>query len=149
LGQSDEKILAVRARTMLFKLNRSFGSVLKFRCGRQNERNPTMPALWPIILVAANTAVAEVPKFNIGPTCGAAAARTGVGRPQGACERDEDRAHATLGQQWRTFPEAERQRCTIMTQTGGSPSYVELLTCLQTAAEAAKLPKTKLEGPVK
>ena len=38
---------------------------------------------------------------------------------------------------------ADRQHCTSLTQMGGSPSYVELLTCLQIAEEAAKLPKTR------
>lgn len=108
-----------------------------------------MPALWPIVLVAAHTAMGEVPKFDIGPTCRAATADSQIHRPQGACERDEDQARATLQKQWTSYTVAERERCTTMTRTGGSPSYVELLTCLQTATEAAKLPKQPLEGPVK
>lgn len=107
-----------------------------------------MPALWPIILVAAHAAMGEVPKFNIGPTCQAAQSGD-VHRPQGACERDENQARATLEKQWTTYTVADRERCTMMTRTGGSPSYVELLTCLQTASEAAKLPQQPLEGPVK
>ncbi len=103
-----------------------------------------MPALWPIVLVAAHTAMGEVPKFNIGPTCRAASANSRVHRPQGACERDEGNARDTLKQHWTSYALADRERCSRMVQTGGSPSYVELLTCLQTAQEAAKLPKGKL-----
>ncbi len=107
-----------------------------------------MAALWPIVLVAAHTVAGEVPKLNITPTCRAASADTQVHRPQGACERDENQARATLEKQWSRYSPAERQRCTTMTLTGGPPSYVELLTCLQTAAEAAKLPKGKPEKPM-
>ncbi len=107
-----------------------------------------MAALWPIVLVAAHTAMGEVPKLNITPTCRAASTDTQVHRPQGACERDENQARAALEKRWRSYTVAERQRCTTMVLTGGSPSYVELLTCLQTAAEAAKLPQGKLEKPM-
>ncbi|MEJ2624080.1 MAG: hypothetical protein P8Z80_05940 [Pseudolabrys sp.] len=103
-----------------------------------------MPALWPIVLVAAHTAMGEVPKFNIGPTCRAASANSEMHRPQGACERDEKNARSTLQKKWGSYTVQDRARCTTMVQTGGPPSYVELLTCLQTAAEAAKLPKGKM-----
>jgi hypothetical protein len=109
-----------------------------------------MSALWPIILVAAHSALAEVPRFDIEPTCrGASVSNSAFKRPQGACERDEQQARDTLRQKWTTFTVAERQRCTTMTEVDGSPSYVELLTCLQTASEAAKLPKKGLEEPPK
>lgn len=106
-----------------------------------------MPALWPIVLVAAHTAMGEVPKFDIRPTCQAASADSQIHRPPGACEGDENSARAALQKQWSGFPLRERERCATMVQAGGSPSYVELLICLQTAAEAAKLPKRGLEGP--
>jgi hypothetical protein len=108
-----------------------------------------MPVLWPIVLVAAHTALAEVPRFDIEPTCRGASAGSGFQRPQGACERDEQQARNALQQKWTTFSLAERERCTTMTEMDGSPSYVELLTCLQTASEASKLPKKGLEGPMK
>lgn len=108
-----------------------------------------MAALWPIILVAAHTALAEVPKLNIEPTCKAAAIDNSSGRSQEACLRDERQAEATLKKRWNSFSADERQRCSSMVQTGGPPSYVELLTCLQTAEEAAKLPKSELDEPIK
>ncbi len=114
-----------------------------------------MATSWPIVLVAAGalatagTALADVPKLDIGPTCQAAASGSNAPNPKAACEHDENRARGTLEKRWASFPAAERQRCSSLTQMGGSPSYVELLTCLQSAEEAAKLPKKGLEGPVK
>ena len=70
-------------------------------------------------------------------------------RPQGACERDENQAYNTLKKQWTGFAAASRERCTMLTRTGGSPSYVELLTCLQTAQDAAKLPERGMVAPAK
>lgn len=117
-----------------------------------------MAPFWPMILVAAGALAAvgpalpqvpQVPTLDIGPTCRAAATGSNAPNAEAACRRDEDRARATLEARWAGFPADERQRCTSLTRMGGSPSYVELLTCLQIAAEAAKLPKKGLEGPVK
>ena len=109
-----------------------------------------MPALWPIVLVAANTALADMPKFSINPTCKGTTVNSPTAPPKDACKRDEEQARAQLQKQWTSFPVADRQHCASLTQMGGSPSYVELLTCLQIAREAAKLSGDKgLEGPVK
>ncbi len=106
-----------------------------------------MAALLPIILVSS-TLVSGVPKLDVDTSCKAAAAN-GVQRPQGACLQDEHQARATLEQQWKQYTAAERQRCTTLTSLGGPPSYVELLTCLETAKEAAKLPNDSgMKGPL-
>jgi hypothetical protein len=111
-----------------------------------------------MILAAAGTLAAvgpalpqvpQVPALDIGPTCRAAAAGSNAPDAEAGCRRDEDRARANLEPRWASFPQDDRRRCTSLTRLGGSPSYVELLTCLETAAEAAKLPKKGLEGPVK
>lgn len=107
-----------------------------------------MALLWPIILVSAHTGLAQVPKFSIDPTCRAANVSDGFKRPQGACKSDERQARATLTKRWRTYSLSERRRCTAMTESGGPPSYVGLLTCLETAKDAAKLPKSKLDEPI-
>lgn len=114
-----------------------------------------MATSWPILLIAVGTLAAaapvraEVPELNIGPTCQAAAIGSNAQNPKEACERSENGARAELKKQWAGFPADERRRCTSLTEMGGSPSYVELLTCLQAAEDAAKLPKKGLEGPVK
>lgn len=107
-----------------------------------------MAMIWPIILVSAYTGLAQVPRYDVNPTCRAAAVSNGFTRPQSACMGDERDARAKLEKQWSRYGLAERRRCTVMTQTGGPPSYVELLTCLQIAKEASRLPIGKLEGPL-
>jgi hypothetical protein len=85
----------------------------------------------PVIAVADN-----VPTFNVTPTCRAAAANT----PNSfdSCMRDEQSARSTLAEQWSEFRAVDRSACTQETRSFNA-SYVELLTCLQTARDAAKL----------
>jgi hypothetical protein len=103
-----------------------------------------MSVLLPVMLTAAHLALTaqEVPKLNIEPSCQAAAVglirqdtHNGA-RNANACIRDERRARAKLKPQWNTFSSAERARCRQLIRLGGPPSYVELLTCLQTAKAA-------------
>jgi len=89
--------------------------------------------------------VAEgVPAFDTAPGCRAAAQVA----PEGfnACIRDEQNARTQLASQWETFVASDRASCTQNETTGGSPSYVELLTCLQMARDARALPADKMEG---
>ncbi|WP_157961344.1 hypothetical protein [Microvirga flavescens] len=58
-----------------------------------------------------------------------------------ACMKDENDALAELKRLWTTFPAGDRARCTTETSTGGAPSYVELITCLQIAQDARQAPK--------
>ena len=55
------------------------------------------------------------------------------------CLADERGAHNELEKQWSQFPPALRQRCLATTETGGNPSYVEVLVCLQMGQDAAQL----------
>jgi hypothetical protein len=89
--------------------------------------------------------VAEgVPAFDTAPGCRAAAQVA----PEGlnACLKDEQDARTQLASQWETFVASDRATCTQNETTGGSPSYVELLTCLQMARDARALPADKTEG---
>ena len=83
--------------------------------------------------------VAEgVPAFDTAPGCRAAAQAA----PEGfnACMKDEQAAGVTLASQWEKFAASDRATCTQNETAGGSPSYVELLTCLQIARDARALP---------
>ena len=51
------------------------------------------------------------------------------------CVNDETRARSQLERQWPQLPTSAKGRCTQEANLGGSPSYVELLTCLQIAKE--------------
>jgi hypothetical protein len=55
------------------------------------------------------------------------------------CLADERGARSQLERQWAQFPPALRQRCLATTETGGNPSYVEVLVCLQMGQDAAQL----------
>jgi hypothetical protein len=100
-----------------------------------------MPAFWPILLTTAQPTLAadRVPNLDIAPTCRAATAA-------GFCQRDERRARDKLDDSWTDFTAAQRDRCSSLARMGGAPSYVELLTCLEMAKAADKLPDPKLDG---
>jgi hypothetical protein len=85
-----------------------------------------------------------VPKLNVQPSCRAAADAAAMGALPGAnmrdlasCMRDEDEARDTLANEWAQFSERDKQRCVSETQTGGTPSYVELLVCLEMIRDAS------------
>ena len=103
-----------------------------------------MPALLRVVLTAMHLSLTAhaVPERYVEPSCRAAAdtmIRKGRRDPH-ACLQDERQARAKLKKEWTTFSQAERTRCRELTTTGGPPSYVELLTCLQMAKDARKLP---------
>jgi hypothetical protein len=51
------------------------------------------------------------------------------------CMRDEHAAEADLKRQWASFSPDHRRTCVEETGVGGSPSYVEVLTCMQMYAD--------------
>jgi hypothetical protein len=85
-----------------------------------------------------------VPKLNVEPSCRAAADAAAMGALPGAnmrdldsCMRDEDEARDTLAKEWAQFSGQDKRRCVSETQTGGTPSYVELLVCLEMIRDAS------------
>jgi len=93
---------------------------------------------------AAWAAADRVPTLNVEPSCRAAADAAAMGALAGAntrdlasCMRDEDEARDTLAKEWTQFTANDRQRCVSETQTGGTPSYVELLVCLEMIRDAS------------
>jgi len=109
-----------------------------------------MPALLPAIVLASHVVLAaDVPHFNVAPSCEAAADATirQGNRTADACLHDEQQAREDLGQKWDTFSEADQTRCLRLSNLGGTPSYVELLTCLQLAKASKQLPgEDRLNG---
>jgi hypothetical protein len=88
----------------------------------------------PIVAVAQ-----EVPTFDVSRTCRAESAAL----PDAArtCVADEQQARGVLVAQWNQFTSESKTSC-LQEATGiaGVRSYVELLTCLQTAKDAKGLP---------
>ncbi len=79
----------------------------------------------------------EVPTYNLSPSC---RAETATAASDKSCLKDEQAAREILVKQWSEFAPTERATCTRVEEAGGAPSYVELLTCLQTAKAARKSP---------
>ena len=98
------------------------------------------PALVAIALGSSLfvTVADDVPAFDVTFGCHAAAVMT----PQGynSCMNDENNARAKLESSWNGFAAADRANCVQDATTGGSPSYVDLLTCLQMAKDVRELP---------
>jgi hypothetical protein len=114
-----------------------------------------MPGLLPIILAGSYIVLAadKMPELNIEPSCRAAATASvsiGVNRDENSCKRDENDARAKLDQEWGQFTPSQRAQCVRLSTLGGSPSYVELITCLELTKAAAELPgESKMEGRAK
>ncbi len=96
-------------------------------------------------LVAA--AAQEPPRFDAMPGCRAGANSGVTPRPDlDACVRSEHEARDALARQWPEFAAADKSRCVEKTHMGGPPSYIEVLTCLELARDARKLPKDDNTG---
>jgi hypothetical protein len=63
-----------------------------------------------------------------------------------ACLDDEKGARDQLVKEWGEFASADRSLCTRLSRTGGTPTYTELLVCLELARDARKLPKDETLG---
>ncbi len=74
-----------------------------------------------------------VPRYDIRSTCRAAVtlAAGSEGRTVESCMAGEEAARKDLEKQWAKVPPADRTQCTGTVAVGGSPSYVELLICLE------------------
>jgi len=88
--------------------------------------------------------IADVPDYDVAPACRAAV--TVMPGSFNACMKDEQNARAQLAATWDRFAGPQRDNCVLTENSGGSPSYVELLTCLQMAQDAKTLPGDKTDG---
>lgn len=94
-----------------------------------------------MILLASHlviTVADTVPKFDISRGCNAEATSQAE---MDACVRDENEARDALQPQWSQFAAPDKLDCIKETSMDGTPSYVELLTCLEMARDARKLPR--------
>ena len=82
------------------------------------------------------------PKLDVGPSCNAAASYAGlVGRNKGSCMSDESDALNVLNKNWSQYSSFDKTDCVGMVKTGGPPSYVELLSCLEMMRDVAAIRK--------
>lgn len=100
-----------------------------------------MMQIAPLLLSAQLLLVADrPPQLDIEPAC-RAVERSGVnGRSGEACMNEENAARGALNDKWKNFNATQQAHCTGLVRMGGPPSYVELLTCLEMAEQAQKIP---------
>jgi hypothetical protein len=81
-----------------------------------------------------------VPTYDIRRTCKAAVtlAAGSEGRTVDSCVAGEETARKDLVKEWAKVPAAERTQCVGTVAVGGSPSYVELLICLEMMRDSRK-----------
>ena len=98
-----------------------------------------------LITVAGNN---NVPTLKVEPSCKAAgAAGLMLGRTAESCMNDEKAAREDLVKTWSSFSADDKTHCLSMISTGGAPSYVELLSCLEMSRDAKKIAQgRKLEN---
>ena len=109
-----------------------------------------MPAFLPIILAGSYLVLAaeRIPQLDTDQSCHAAAsAAVSINGKEDICKRDERDARGKLEQQWGRF--RPRSGAVRGGRARRLPRYVELLTCLEMASAAKKLPPAdKLTGGV-
>ena len=87
--------------------------------------------------------VDKVPTLDVEPGCRAAAKMgDSLDATLRQCMADETSARTELEQGWAQYSVALRERCVATTRSGGSPSYVEVLVCLQMGRDAAEMEKS-------
>jgi hypothetical protein len=95
----------------------------------------------PIVMLASLpfTEIADsVPKFDIAREC---RSEGGAKAVLDRCTADEADARDQLQPQWIQFGAQDKAVCIRETSTDGTPSYVELLTCLEMARDVKKSSK--------
>jgi hypothetical protein len=78
----------------------------------------------------------SVPQFDIARECSFEGGPTAT---FDRCSQDETTALSELKKEWAQSRGTDKKTCMAMTMTGGFASYVELLTCLEMAHDAASL----------
>jgi hypothetical protein len=95
----------------------------------------------PIVILASfplTTVADSAPKFDIAREC---RAEGGPKATLDRCVEDEAQARDQLQPEWTQFSARDKAVCMGETNGDGSPSYVELLTCLEMARDVKKSSK--------
>ncbi len=95
----------------------------------------------PIVILASfplTTVADSAPKFDIAREC---QAEGGSKATVDRCVEDESQARDQLQPEWIQFSPRDKAVCMGETTGDGTPSYVELLTCLEMARDVKKSSK--------
>jgi hypothetical protein len=97
-------------------------------------------ALVLIALVRPAPASNDIPQLDVEASCRAAeGAAMVVGRDGDNCRSDERSAKEALARDWDNFTGNDKTHCVALVKTGGPPSYVELLACLEVSRDARRI----------
>jgi hypothetical protein len=114
---------------------------------RSAVKDATVRAFLVALALGAQSMIAHAdtpPKLNMTPTCNAASSYAGLAdRDKTACMSDENDALGALKKNWPQYPSAAKTDCVGMVKTGGPPSYVELLSCLEMMKDVAAIHKSE------
>ena len=84
------------------------------------------------------------PTFDVAKNCKAEVAEnSGIGETLESCTRDEEQARQELMPQWDHYKKEDKTTCVREAGLDGSPSYVELQTCLEIADNKPRLENKK------
>ena len=110
-----------------------------------------MAAFLPILVANTHLLLVSdrVPQLDIAPSCRAAAnAGVALNRSVESCQRAEMEARDKLQQEWGQYTDQQQGHCVRLSSLGGSPSYIELLTCLEIDKASKNLPAESRAGGV-
>lgn len=89
--------------------------------------------------VAPAAAAQDVPAFNVDPSCRAAARDGGQSDVLDICRATELKAREQIVKMWSDISAADKAQCVPLSKLGGTPTYTELLTCIELTREARRL----------
>ena len=104
---------------------------------------PIAASVLGLLVLAADE---PVPSINPEPSCRSVAARA---KPIGdieVCMRLEQAARDELVKRWEAFNTDDKATCIPLTTAGGTPTYTELLTCLDVRRDARLLRESEGSG---
>jgi hypothetical protein len=90
-----------------------------------------------LVVIVADT----IPRYDVRSTCRKAVALTAMaegGRTVESCVTGEEAARKEVEKDWTKIPVAERTQCVSTVRADSSPSYVELLICLEMTRDSRK-----------
>lgn len=81
----------------------------------------------------------QMPKFDVGANCRAAAARARNSDYVAVCLQEERDARTKIEQSWSQYKRPDKEHCVQLSRLGGQPTFTELLTCLELARDVRVL----------
>jgi hypothetical protein len=112
------------------------------------KSSPLLYALLFGVFWNSGAAAQTVPRLDVEATCRAARPLVATDRNVfESCMRDETAAERELQGIWSGASASHRDTCAREAQTGGTPSYVDMLTCLQLAqGSPLTIPRRERQG---